>query len=158
MCHPGDPMFEHADGLDVCISVMSWILKSLDVASACGRLGTLFCGSRIGGHCRHAFRAQTRCELGDRLDDRQRGSAEIACRGAASLDDTRATVCDKQSVTTSVEAVQDSLRNAMRQVPAASSTSVASVATDADVVEKAQMVGEKSVSVTGPQKVKHSAV
>ena len=67
------------------------------------------------------------------------------CGGASGLDGTRATVCDnKKSKRLSIFQ-----NKAMRQVLAASSIYEASVASDADVVEKDQMGGEKPVSVTG---------
>ena len=43
VCPPEDPMLEHADRSEVRISVMSLILKSLDLASARGRVAELFC-------------------------------------------------------------------------------------------------------------------
>ena len=66
---------------------------------------------------------------GDRLDDRQRKSAEVAFGGGASLASKRKTVNGNKS----------------RRL-AASSTREASVAIDADMVDEGQMGGEKPVA------------
>ena len=66
---------------------------------------------------------------GDRLDHRQRGSAEVACGGGASLVGKRKAVHGNKS----------------RRL-AASRTREASVAIDADMVDEGQMGGEKPVA------------
>ena len=72
-------MLERADGSEMCISVMTVILKSLGVGSAGGEVSELFCRDRYS--CRHG--------LSDRLDERQRGPAEVACGGAAQENNRR---------------------------------------------------------------------
>ena len=47
--------------------------------------------------CRHRFRARTGGGPSDRLDERQRGPAEVACGGVASLVGKGTTVCGNKS-------------------------------------------------------------
>ena len=97
VCHPKDPMMEHADGSEMRISGMAVILKSLAVASASGRVAELLCRNRFDGTAVHmGFERGLSVGPDDRVDDQEREQAEVACGGAASLDGTRATVCGKQ--------------------------------------------------------------
>ena len=76
---------EHTDGSEMCISVMTVILMSLGAASASGEVAELFCRSRFAGRAVDVV-IERGLVVGasDRLDDRQRGPAEVARGGAAS--------------------------------------------------------------------------
>ena len=73
-------MLEHADRSEMRVSV-----KSLDVASASGRVAELFRRNRFG------------CAAVGMAGDRHSGAAEVACGGAASHDGRRTTVCGNKS-------------------------------------------------------------
>ena len=72
-------MFQHTRESEMCISVMTVILKSLGVASASGEAAELFCRNRFGGAA-----VDMAFECGLVADDlrgwtkRQRGPAEVA--------------------------------------------------------------------------------
>ena len=95
--------------------------------------------------CRQGFRARTRSVPGNRLDERQRGPAEFACGGAASLAGTG----EQPFGATRVEAAQEALGEARRQALAVSMAREASVASNADMVDEGQMGGEKPVASIG---------
>ena len=134
----------HADGSEMCISVMTVILKSLVVASARGRVAEVFGRNRFGGAAvgtGFGRRIHVKQETGWMIE-RQCGPAGVACGRAASLVGTTATVCGNQRRSGSGGPGRSG------KTSAASSTRVASVASDTDTVEKDQM-GEKPVSSNG---------
>ena len=117
-------MMEHADGSKMRVSVVSLFLKSLDVVSASGRVAELSCtnlfrGTAVG----MGFECRTRCEPGDKLD----GSTRWGSRGCVQRS-SESRAREQQSVATRVDAAQEGLGEAMRQVLAASSTRETSVA------------------------------
>ena len=132
---PKDAMLKHA----VCISEMTVILMSLGVTTANFKVAELFCRNRFG-------------DSGVDIDS---SAAEVVCDGAG------------PSVAARVAAAQEGPDEAMRQalaassarealvassaekVLAASSTMAASAASDADMVDKNQIGGEKPVLLIG---------
>ena len=133
-------MLEHADGSEMCISVMSLILKSLGVVSAIGRVAEL-CRSRLGGAA-----VDVGFERGLVVDQVTGWMIDVGQQRLPAAEQRVSPTGWQPSVATRVEAAQEGLTEAMRQVLAASITSEASVACDADMVEKDQMGGEKPVS------------
>ena len=134
-------MVEHADGLEMCITLMSLILNSPDVASASGTVAELFCRNRFGGTAvgmgfeRRILVNQVTGWMVHNVGQQRLRAAEQRVKTAR----------EQQSESKWLR----SLSQAMRHDLATSSTSEASVARDADVVEKDQMCGEESVSVSG---------
>ena len=83
-------------------TVMTVILKSLGVVSASDKLAQCQDGQNYSAETDLAVHLSTWVSSADSwwtrdwLDERQHGSAELACGGAASLDGTRATVCGNE--------------------------------------------------------------
>ena len=72
---PEDAMLEHADVSEMCISKMTVILKSLDVASASERVAESV-SVRFGDSALTLASSEASYGLCDRLDERQRGPAK----------------------------------------------------------------------------------
>ena len=162
-------MLEYADVLKMCINEMTVILKSLDVASASERVPELFCKNRFGDSV--VGIGFERGIAADCVTGWMNGNVGIQpLVGQQSLHATEQRVSSaggQPSVATRVAAAQEGPDEAMRQalaassakeasavsnakgVLAASSTMTASAASDADVVEKNQMGGEKLMLLIG---------
>ena len=132
-------MLEYADVSKMCINEMTVILKSLDVASASERVAELFCKNRFGDSA--VVMGFERGIAADCATGWMNGNV-----GQQSLHATEQRVSSARgqpSVATRVAAAQEGPDEALRQALAASSAKEASAASDADVVEKNQMGGEK---------------
>ena len=138
----GDLTLECTDGSEMCISKMTVILKSLDVASASEQVAELICRNRFGdsavgmGFERGIVADYAADGMNDNVGQQRLLATEQRVLSAGG----------QPSVVTRVVAAQEGPEETMRQALAASSAKEASAASDADVVEKNQMGGETSVA------------
>ena len=145
-------MLEYADVSNMCINEMTVILKSLDLVSASERVAesvsVRFGGSAVDMGFKRGIVAD--CATGwmnDSVDQQRLHATEQRISSAG----------EQPSLVTRVVAAQEGPEEAMRQALAASSakeayavsTRKASAASDADMVEKNHMGGEKPVLFIG---------
>ena len=125
-------MIERAEGSETCISEVSVILKSLGVASANGAVAEVFCRNRLGGAAvdmgfeRGRVVDHVTSWMNDNVGQQRFHAAEQRVSPAG----------EQPSVATRAEVAQEGADEAERQALAASSVREASVASDADMVDK----------------------
>ena len=141
---PKDALLEYADVFKMCIYEMTVIFKSLDFVSARKRVAesvsVRFGDSAVDiGFERGIVADHATCWMNDNVGQQRLHATEQRVSTAG----------ERPSVATRVAAAQEGPDDAMRQALAASSTIKASAVSDADVVEKNQMGGEKPVSLIG---------
>ena len=142
---PENALLENADVSKMCINETTVIFKSLDVVSASEKVAELLKRNKFGdsaidiGFERGIVADYATGWMNDNVGQQRLHATEQRVSSAGG----------QPSVATRVATAQEGPDEAMRQALAASSAKEASAASDADVVEKNQMGGEKLMLLIG---------